>query len=136
MFKKIAVCLLMGLALAFAGCKKDAEINATLTELDSFTKELVQKVETAQGAPEGIDAAQQFLDSKKSDLKKRLDELKSLRGFQMSDATKKTLTESFTKNATQVMSLQIKYVSRSVKDSNYKAKLEKLINDYRTLLTA
>jgi hypothetical protein len=133
--KKILIGWVVFVAVFFAGCKKDAEVSAVLTELDAFTKELVQKVETNQGSPEGIDAAQQYLDAKKTDLKKKLDVLKGVRGFQISEATKKTMTDGFAKNATQVMSLQIKYV-RNMKDANYKAKLEKLVTDYRNLLTA
>jgi hypothetical protein len=45
------------------------------------------------------------------------------------------MTDSFTKNITAVASLQIKYVTRSVKDPVYKSKIEKLVNDYRDLLT-
>lgn len=135
MLTRVLVCLL-AVSLAFlAGCKKDAEVNSVLKELDSFTAELVQRIDAAQGSIEGLDAAQQFLDSKKDDLKKKLDVVRGARGFQVSEETKKTLTESFTKNITSVASLQIKYVSRSVRDARHKSKLEKLVNDYRTLLT-
>ena len=134
--KKISICCLFIASLFFAGCKKDAEVNAVLTELDSFTKELVQKVEATQGSPDGLDAAQQYLDSQKTEFKKKRDVLKSVRGFQISETTKKTMTDGFAKNATQVMSLQIKYLGRSGKDANYKAKLEKLVTEYRNLLTA
>ena len=114
-----------------AGCKKDAEIGSTLKDLDSFTAELVQKIDSVQGSIEGVDAAQAFLDSKKGDLKKKLDVVKEARGFQVSEETKKKLTASFTKNITAVASLQLKYVTRTVKDPGYKAKIEKLISDYR-----
>ncbi len=136
LLKKILACCLLTALAWLAGCKKDAEVNAVLNDLNSFTKELVQKVEATQGSADGLDAAQQFLDARKADLKKKLDVLKGVRGFQISDATKKTMTDGFAKNATEVMSLQIKYVGRSVKDPNYKAKLEKLVTDYRNLLTA
>ena len=136
LLKKIAVCYLSLASTFMVGCKKDAEVNQVLSELTSFTKELVLKVEATQGSPEGIEAAQQFLDAKKTDLKKKLDLLKGVRGFQISDATKKTMTDGFAKNATEVMSLQVKYLVRSAKDASYKTKLEKLVTDYRNLLTA
>jgi len=131
MFVVLALCI----GIATAGCKKDDEINTAMSDLSTFTAELVQKVEATQGSIEGLDAAQQFLDSKKEVMKKKLGILKEARGFQVSDATKKTMTDSVTKNMTSVASLQIKYVTRSVRDPNYKAKLEKLVKDYTALLT-
>ena len=135
MFRKILLCLSVLSLVSFAGCKKDAEIGSVLKELDSFTTELVQKIDSTQGSVEGIDAAQQLLDSKKNALMKKLGVVREARGFQVSDETKKTLTESFAKNMTSVASLQIKYVGRSVRDPGYKSKIEKLVNDYRQLLT-
>lgn len=134
MARKILTATLVLSLLWLAGCKKDAEIASILKDLDSFTAELAQKIDSVQGSIEGIDAAQAFLDSKKVDLKKKLDVVKEARGFQVSDETKKKLTESFTKNITAVASLQLKYVARTVKDPRYKAKIEKLISDYRDLL--
>src|SRR5687767_4068920 len=72
MFMKILPCALVLSLMSLTGCKKDAEIGSVLKELDSFTTELVQKIDSMQGSVEGIDAAQQFLDSKKSDLKKKM----------------------------------------------------------------
>src|SRR4030095_11914744 len=135
MLRKIITCGLVLACVSFSGCNKDTEIGSVLQELDSFTTELVQKIDARQGTVEGIDAAQQFLDSKKSDLKKKMDVVREARGFQVSDTTKKTMTDSITRNMTNVASLQIKYVGRSMKDANYKSKIEKLVKDYRDLLT-
>ncbi|HEU4387550.1 MAG TPA: hypothetical protein VFV34_07120 [Blastocatellia bacterium] len=135
MLRRILTCLFAGLFVSFAGCKKDAEIGSVLKELDSFTAELVQKIDSTQGAVEGIDAAQLFLDSKKGDLKKRLEVIKGARGFQVTEETKKKMTESFTRNITAVASLQLKYVSRSARDPRYKSKMDKLVGDYRDMLT-
>jgi hypothetical protein len=121
--------------LAFGGCKKDGEINAAMSDLSAFTTELVQKVEARQGSVESLDEAQRFLDSKKEEMAKKLRVLKEARGFQVSDETKKSMTDSITKNMTSVASLQIKYVANSVKNPNFKTKIEKLVNDYKTLLT-
>jgi hypothetical protein len=135
MFRRLLALSALLIVVPFAACKKDAEIGSVLKELDVFTNDLVQKIDSAQGSIEGIDAAQQFLDSKKGDLNRKLATVREARGFQVSDATKKTMTDSFTKNITAVASLQIKYVTRSVKDPVYKSKIEKLVNDYRDLLT-
>lgn len=134
MRRKILVCLFV--CLTVAGCNKDAEINTSMNELNAFTTELIQKVESAQGSPEGIDAAQRFFESRKAEMEKKLSILKGARGFQVSDEAKKSMTESLTKNVTNVASLQLKYMTRSVKDPNYKARLEKLVKDYQNLLTS
>jgi hypothetical protein len=93
-------------------------------------------VDSSQGSVEGINEAQKYLDSRKADMQKKLGVLKEARGFQVSDETKKVLTESITKNVTNVASLEIKYMGRSIKDPGYKSKLEKLVKDYRDLLTS
>lgn len=135
MRNKFLLCLMLCGGLAFVGCKKDGEINAAMNDLSAFTTELVQKVEARQGSVESIDEAQRFLDSKKEEMAKKLRVLKEARGFQVSDETKKSMTDSITKNMTSVASLQIKYVANSVKNPNFKTKIEKLVNDYKTLLT-
>jgi len=134
MRKKILVCFFV--CLAVAGCNKDAEINTSMNELNAFTTELIQKVDSAQGSVEGIDAAQRFFESKKAEMEKKLSVLKGARGFQVSDEAKKSMTESLTKNVTDVASLQLKYIGRSMKDPSYKSKLEKLVKDYQSLLTS
>jgi flagellar motility protein MotE (MotC chaperone) len=135
MRKTIFFCLLFCICLSFVGCKKDGEINAAMNELSSFTTALVQKVEAQQGSIESVDEAQRFLDSKREEMAKKLRVLKEARGFQVSDETKKSMTESITKNVTNVASLQIKYVGNAMKNPNYKSKLEKLIKDYQSMIT-
>ena len=136
MRKKMFFCLLLFVCLPVAGCKKDSEINAAMNDLSVFTTELVQKVEARQGTIESVDEAQRFLDSKKEELARKLRVLKEARGFQISDATKKSMTDSITKNVSSVASLQIKYVANSVKYPGYKSKLEKLIKDYQSIITS
>jgi hypothetical protein len=131
MLKKAILCLFILASLSAVGCKKDDEIRSVVKDLDAFTNELVQKVETA-----GVDEGQKFMDAKKSEIKAKLDSIKDVRGFQVSDETKKFMTESLTKNVTDVATLQIKHISQSVKDPAFKDKLEKLVKDYTALLTS
>lgn len=135
MSKKPIACLSIALVALMAGCKKDDEMKAVVKDIDAFTTELVRKVESSQASAAGLDEAQKFLDSKKPEIKAKLDSIKNVRGFQVSEETMKTVTESLTKNATAVASLQLKYISQSVKDPAIKAKLEKIVNDYRALIT-
>jgi hypothetical protein len=134
MNKKLLALLVAVVALSAVACKKDNQINSVIKDLDVFTNELVAKVEKSSNAPSGVDDAQKFLDSKKAELKSKLDSIKNVRGYQVSEETKKTMTDSLTKNVTSVAQLQIKYVQLSIRDAAFKAKLEKLVNDYTQLL--
>jgi hypothetical protein len=132
MYRKFASLLLALTVVALAGCKKDAEINAVLADYDSFTADLVKKVD-AQPTVAGVDEAQKFLDSRKADLKAKWDSIKGARDFQVSGETKKKMNESITKNYTAVSGLQIKYMGKSMNDPAFKSKLDKLIKDYQDL---
>ena len=59
--------------------------------------------------------------------------LKSIRGYQASEETKQKMTKSLVDDATRVASLQLKYVSTSIRDKAFKAKLDKLTRDYTDL---
>jgi hypothetical protein len=131
MTRKMMTLFILVATLALIGCKRDDEINAVVKELDSFTTQLVQTADQA-----GPDAAQQFLTTKGKDMKKKIDSIKSVRGFQISAATKQAMTAGFSKNVIAVAGLQIRHMQRSVRDPNYKAKLDKLINDYKNMLIA
>ena len=117
-----------------AGCKKDAQVDSVLTELDTFTKEMVAKIDSAPNPSAGVDAAQKFLDSRKADLQAKLGTLKGLRGYQVSDETKKKMMESMTQNVMSVGKLKIKYMTNAMRDPALNAKLDKLNTDYQALL--
>jgi ABC-type uncharacterized transport system auxiliary subunit len=127
--------LLLACAALLSGCKKDTQVNDVIGELDSFTKELVSKIESAQNPSAGVDDAQKFLDSRKADMKAKIDSIKELRGYQVSEDTMKKLKESVTDDAMSIAKLQIKYMQQTARDPAFKAKLDKLINDYQALLT-
>ena len=136
MTKRLACLLLLLVCLPLAGCKKDAEIDATLSELDKFTAELVKKVESAPNPSAGVDEAQKFFDSRKADLTAKMQTLKGVRGYQVSEETKQKLTSSMLSSAQRVAGLQIKYVGVSMRDPAFKAKLDKLTKDFQALFTA
>ena len=132
MYRKFASLSLVLAVLALTGCKKDAQINAVLADFDAFTKELVKKVE-AQPNVAGVDDAQKFLDSKKSEMTAKWDSIKGARGFQVSEDTQKKMEESLKNNFMSVAGLQMKYMSKSMSDPAFKTKLEKLVKDYQAL---
>ena len=131
--KRFTLLLLLVVCLSLAGCKKDAQINAVVAELDSFTTELVKKVESAPNPAAGVDDAQKFFDSKKADLTAKIGTLKSIRGYQVSEETTKKMTTSMVDDAKKVAGLQIKYIGTSMRDPVFKGKLEKLTRDYQAL---
>jgi len=84
--------ILIALAcLLIAGCKKDAEIKTLLTEFDSFTDELTKRVDAASDPSAGVDDAQKYFDSKKTAMRAKMDTLKSIRGYQVGEETKKMM---------------------------------------------
>ena len=131
----IALAALLLISITVAGCRKDAEVNATLSAVDAFTTELVRRIEAAANPSAGVDDAQQYLDSRKSEIAGKMGVLKSLRSDQVSDETKKKLASTLAQDAAKVGDLQVKYVSHSISNPGFKAKLDKLVGDYHTLLT-
>jgi hypothetical protein len=134
--KRLACLLLLLLVcLPLTGCSKDAEVNSTLAELDTFTTELVKKVEAAPNPSAGVDEAQKLFDSRKADLTAKMQSLKGLRGYQVSEETKQKLSSSMLESAKRVAGLQIKYINVSVRDPAFKAKMDKLTKDFQGLFT-
>jgi hypothetical protein len=131
----IALPALLLISISVVGCRKDAEVNATVSAVDALTTELVRRIEAARNPSDGVDNAQEYLDARKNEIAGKMGVLKSLRGDQVSDETKRTLTSRLAEDAAKVGDLQIKYVSHSISDPAFKAKLDKLVGDYQTLLT-
>ncbi len=133
--KKQVPLLLVLISLALAGCKRDGEVNAILATIDSFTTELVSRIETAGNPSTGLDEARKYFDSRKNEVTAKVDTLKRLRESQVSDATKQKITSSLVDDASRVGDLEIKYVGQSMNDPAFKAKLDKLVKDYQALFT-
>lgn len=126
-------CVPLALAFAmlvFAGCNKDSEIDAVLTELHTFSEQIVSKVQSAPNPSAGVDEAQKLMDSRKADLQAKMNSLKGVRGYQVSKETQQKMTDTLTKDMVNVAGLQMKYVSVSMRDPAFKAKIEKLVKDY------
>ena len=131
----IALPALLLISMTVAGCRKDAEVNATVSAVDGLTTELARRIEAAANPSDGVDDAQRYLDSRKAEIAGQMGVLKSLRDDQVSDETKRKLVSRLADDAAKVGDLQVKYVSHSISNPAFKAKLDKLVNDYQTLLT-
>lgn len=119
--------------LLLAGCKRDAEVKTLLTDFDSFTNELVKRVESASDPAAGVDDAQKYFDSKKAEMTTKMDTLKGIRGYQVGDETRKMMESNLVDDAKKIANLQVKYMGTSMRDATFKAKLDKLTRDYQSL---
>jgi hypothetical protein len=120
-------CLLVG------GCKKDAEVKTILADFDSFTTELVKRVDGASNPADGVDDAQKYFDSKKTEMTGKMEQLKTIRGYQVGEETRKMMEASLVEDAKKIASLHVKYMGTSMRDAAFKAKLDKLTRDYQGL---
>ena len=135
MYRKPAALLVaVALGAALAGCKKDAQIESVLADLHTFSQEIVKRVEGAPNPSAGVDDAQKYFDSRKAEMEGKLQSIKGVRGFQVSQETQKKMTEQLTEDVMSVSKLQLKYIGESMRDPALRAKLSKLINDYQALL--
>jgi hypothetical protein len=125
----------LALSIAFAACSRDAEVVSTLKDLDSFSADLVNKVKNAPSPSQGIDAAQKYLDENRARLREKLQAVKEVRGFQITDETKKRVEASFTSDAAAVAGLELQYVTQAAMDAEFRTKVERLVNDYKSVLT-
>jgi hypothetical protein len=130
----VAGVLVTVLALVAGGCSRDKEVEAALGELDAFTQALLAKVKAGATPQAGVDEAQKYLDANGPVLRDKLAALKTIRGFQISDATKKKLEAGFVANATAVAGLQLEYAMQAARDDAFRQRVEKLASDYRSLI--
>lgn len=130
MYRKPVYLLIVLACLALAGCgKKDSEINNFVTEINTFTDELVKKVESASSPSVGVDEAQKYMDSRKADLREKFNSVKNIGENQVSEETKKKMQDSFYQDGVKVGQLTAKYGS----DPAVRTKLQKLTQDFLEL---
>ena len=140
MRRRLALTLMaLACGLALAGCRwpytstnsgngigaGDAE--ASVKALNSFTDELLAKVERAVDTKAGVAEAQTLLDARKAELAGRVAALKRDAG------AKARLLEAEVDNTDRVHRLQLRYADAAARDAELKAGLERLINDYDAL---
>ena len=127
--------------LALAGCNwsysssnsggvSAESADALVKALNSFTEELLAKVESAPDTKAGVAQAQALLDARKGELAGRV--AAARRGAQGAGA-KGSLLEAEVDNTDRVHRLQLKYADAAARDAELKAGLERLIDDYDAL---
>lgn len=121
--------------LALAGCERPGTrpdsggagadgADAFVKSLDSFTGELLSKVESAAETKAGVTEAQALLDARKADLSA------SVAALRQDAGAKRRLLEAEVENTDRVGRLRLKYADATAQDAELKAGLERLINDY------
>lgn len=125
--------LLILASVLLTGCNRDAEVNAAIAEIDSFTNEMMNLIQAAPNKSDGVDDAQKYLDSRKREIGLKAAYLARVRGIQVSDETEKKLIETVRRNQTAVTALQSRNMTLAITDAAFKTKLDKLINDYLEL---
>lgn len=123
--KKVLVLTVLVFCVAFAGCSKDGEINAFITEFESVTQQMTKDFEAGN-----VDAAQKTFDSKKESLKASWDSIKGARGFQVSEESQKKLMDSVQKNISALTTASIK---TAIGDADKAAKTKKLLEEYKNI---
>jgi hypothetical protein len=136
--------LLLACGLALAGCGGSASrsdtgpgdnrtivvangADAFIPQLNSFTEELLAKVEQAPDTKAGVAAAQALLDARKEGL------VKSIGALKQDARARAPLLEAEVDNTDRVYRLQLKYADAAARDAELKARLERLIGDYDAL---
>lgn len=104
--------------------------DALVKSLNSFTDELLAKVEKAGETKAGVAEAQALLNARTKELAGGIAEIKQ--GAQDAESKAKLL-EAEVENTDRVHRLQLKYSDETARDPDLKARLERLINDYDAL---
>ena len=119
---------------ASAGGGKDAgTIGAAVAEVNSFTDELLRRIDSAQDPAAGADEAQAFLDARKTEVKARLDAARASQEFRESAEARGRLLDAEVTNIDRVSSLRTRHIDRWMRDAGFKSKLDRLVSDYDAL---
>ena len=104
--------------------------DALVESLNSFTEELLSKVERAGDRRAGVAEAQVLLDARRGQLASAIGALKRSGA---DSGWKAKLLEAEVDNTDRVHRLQLKYADEAARDAELKARLERLIGDYDAL---
>ncbi|HZI18597.1 MAG TPA: hypothetical protein VEY09_08370 [Pyrinomonadaceae bacterium] len=140
-----AVTLLVALACALAlgacrgggtargGGDAAAHPEEVLAEVNSFTAELMRKVETARDPSAGLEEAQQLLDARRDALAARISALKRSPSLRADDEARGRLLESEVENVRNVSTLRTKYMSEAMRDGQLRERIDRFVNSYASL---
>lgn len=110
-----------------------AGVDAVVRELGEFTDELERAFDSASKPRDGVDAAQKLLDARRAALAGRIAAFKTSRQFQGDAEARRKWLEAEVDNTDRVSRLQVKYMDAKMRDPDFKARLDKLVEDYNLL---
>lgn len=131
--------------LAVCGCGKKVDdattrgeqsasgVDAVAREVGEFTDELLRTVEGAQDPRDGVAGAQKLLDSRRALLAPRIASVKAGPQLRQDAAAKRKWLEAEVDNTDRVSRLQVKYLDASMRDPDFKARLDRLVGDYNSM---
>ena len=122
------------ISLALVACSKDTAVTADIDAVSTFSKELVSKVKTAADPSSGVASAQAYLEEHRADMRERVARVGSVRGFQISDDTKKKVMGVMMAATSEVNTLKISLMMQVMNDEALEKNLSKLIDDLNALL--
>jgi hypothetical protein len=131
--KKTALFVLLVCCFCLAGCSKDAEVNAFITEFESTANEIAQKVD-ANPSSTGLDDAQKAFDAKQPGLKTKWEAIKNVPKFQVSAEVQKKLDESVMKNMKALQDVFAKNAMKLAMDKDAQPKVKALMDDFKNTL--
>ncbi len=134
-----ALVCVAAMLLLTAGCKSrttettgEPDAGAVLKELDSFTSELVGKVEAARDPVNGLIDAQALLDARKAEFSLKIAAVKHGQKFAQDNELRRRALESEIDNVMRVQGLRTKHLEEA-SNAAFRERLDKLINDYQDL---
>lgn len=108
-------------------------VDAVVREVGGFTDELERAFESAPQPRDGVDAAQKLLDARRSALASRIAAFKSSQQFRADAEARRKWLEAEVDNTDRVSRLRVKYMDAKMRDPDFKARLDKLVEDYDSL---
>ena len=108
-------------------------VDAVVREVNEFTDELERAFESAPQPRDGADAAQKLLDARRAALAARIAAFKSSAQFRADAEARRKWLEAEVDNTDRVSRLQVKYMDAKMRDPDFKARLDKLVEDYDSL---
>ena len=110
-----------------------AGVDAVVRELGEFTDELERAFESASNPRDGVDAAQKLLDARRAALAAHIAAFKTSPQFRSDAEARRKWLEAEVDNTDRVSRLQVKYMDAKMRDPDFKARLDRLVEDYNLL---
>jgi hypothetical protein len=129
----VAFLLMVAVAMTY---KRDTRFETFINDLSVITDEIVEVIEAKRDA-EGIVLAHAILNERKGELKRKLAELKTMRGSQVGDETLRMLKQGIQDNRQKLndlFSLNPDLIELLKKDKQFKANTEHLLKDYTSII--